>query len=311
MQIEFLEEKVIVINDDETILHASLAAGIPHFHLCGGNAKCSTCRILVVEGAESLTSPNENEKTLKSRMNLPLNVRLACQTKVTKDNVRVRRIIQDETDISLYVGGDRSGRQDLGEEMELALFFLDIRNFTRVVELHPAFDVVHIIQKLFSVFQKIIEEYSGRILETAGDGFYAVFGYDLRDENEIAQRAVDAAMKALSNLKELNQKYFVAHFDENVEVGIGIHVGKVVSGTIKIANEGRQIVMGYPVNIASRLQDATKELNNNLIVSSDVYQRLANPPVVESRIILAKGISLPIAVYPLGVPYFYVQNKDV
>jgi adenylate cyclase len=153
MQIEFIEEKTIQIREDETILAASLNANIPHFHACGGNAQCSTCRVLVIEGAEFLTPVNEKEKILRTQMHFPPNVRLACQTFVTGDAVKLRRIIQDETDIDLYIGKEAEMcTQKLGEELELALLFLDIRNFTPFVETHLAFDVIHIIRKLFSVF---------------------------------------------------------------------------------------------------------------------------------------------------------------
>src|SRR4030095_4386452 len=127
-------------------------------------AKCSTCRVLVIDGDDRLSVPNQKEKFLKNQMHFPQNVRLACQTHVTGDLVKVRRIIQDETDIGLYVGsaaGDST--QQLGEEKELALMFLDIRNFTHIVESHPAFDVIHIIRKLFSSFQSRIENNNGKI----------------------------------------------------------------------------------------------------------------------------------------------------
>ena len=106
MKLEFLSEKMISIEENETILQASLKFGIPHFHICGGNAKCSTCRVLVVEGAELLTEPNEKEKLLKKQIGFPPNVRLACQTNVTSEGVKVKRIIHDETDIGLYINNN-------------------------------------------------------------------------------------------------------------------------------------------------------------------------------------------------------------
>src|SRR5436190_7808122 len=129
--VEFVGDKEVFIAENQSILNASLSAGIPHFHVCGGNAKCSTCRVLVIEGDEWITPPNQKEKLLRAQMHFPPNVRLACQACVAGGPVKLRRIIQDETDIGLYVGsaaGDST--QQLGEEKELALMFLDIRNFT-------------------------------------------------------------------------------------------------------------------------------------------------------------------------------------
>ena len=301
--IEFIGERVIAITKEQSILDASLLAGIPHYHACGGNAKCSTCRVLVVEGIDRLTPANQKESFLKSLMHFPPNVRLACQTRVTAGPVKLRRIIQDETDIGLYVGsaaGDST--QQLGEERDLALMFLDIRNFTHIVENHPAFDVIHIIRKLFSSFQARIESSKGKIVETTGDGVYAVFGYETGKE-ESAQAAVQTAYSMLEDLQILNETYFIPHFEERIKAGIGIHTGKVVSGTVRVGTENHSVVMGFPVNIASRLQNATKELNNEFIVSSDIFNLLIDPPALKSQSIFVKGISDPLTVYLMGNPY--------
>src|SRR3954462_3552206 len=94
--VEFAEDGVIEITKNQSILDASLLAGIPHFHVCGGKAKCSTCRVLVIDGEESLSPPTQKESFLKNQMHFPPNVRLACQTHVTGIPVKLRRIIQDE-----------------------------------------------------------------------------------------------------------------------------------------------------------------------------------------------------------------------
>ena len=301
--VEFAEEKVVEIRKDQSILDASLSAGIPHFHACGGNAKCSTCRVLVIDGEKWLSTPTQKESFLKNQMHFPPNVRLACQTRVTAGPVKLRRIIQDETDIGLYVGsaaGDST--QQLGEEKELALMFLDIRNFTHIVENHPAFDVIHIIRKLFSSFQSRIENNKGKIVETTGDGLYAVFGYETKKERS-AQLAVEASYSMLEDLETLNETYFIPHFEERINAGIGIHIGKVVSGTVRLGTQDHSVVMGYAVNIASRLQNATKELNNDFIVSSGIYNLLINSSTVEPKAIFVKGVSSPLTVYLMGKPY--------
>jgi adenylate cyclase len=302
-QVEFVGEEVIEISKRQSILEASLAAGIPHCHVCGGNARCSTCRVLVLDGVDHLTPPNLKESFLKNQMHFPPNVRLACQTRVIGGNVKLRRIIQDETDIGLYVGsaaGDST--QQLGEEKVMALLFFDIRNFTHIVENHPAFDVIHIIRKLFSSFQSSIEYNKGNIVETTGDGLYAVFNYE-KGKDRNAQSAVRAAHSMLGDLETLNDTYFIPHFEERIEAGIGVHIGKVVSGTVRVGSENHWVVMGYAVNIASRLQTATKELNNDLIVSSEIYDLLNDSPVLQPKSIVLKGVTNPLEVYSIGKPY--------
>jgi adenylate cyclase len=216
----------------------------------------------------------------------------------------LRRIIQDETDIGLYVGSAAgASTQQMGEEKELVLFFLDIRDFTPFVETHLAFDVIHIIRKLFAVLQDIIEGNGGKIIETAGDGLYAAFGYNA-DKGKSGLSAVQSAFSIIDSLESLNETYFQPHFDFNLAVGIGIHVVKVINGSVRIGSDDHMVVIGFPVNVAARLQNATKELNNNLLVSKEVYELLSNTSIASTpSSVFVKGISEPLTVYPLGKPY--------
>jgi len=161
-KIEFINEKIIEIKEEQTILLASLEAAIPHYHVCGGKARCSTCRVVVQEGGEHLSHPNKAEQNLRMKKKFPENVRLACQTKVISDGVKIQRIIRDETDLDLYVYGNHcENLQTVGDEKPMALFFLDIRNFTPFIEQHLPFDVIHIIRRLNIMFNDIIVEHKG------------------------------------------------------------------------------------------------------------------------------------------------------
>jgi adenylate cyclase len=304
-QVEFTGEGFVPVRQGETLLEAALNAHIPMFHECGGHGRCSTCRVLVVEGHHSLSPINEKEKMLQSQMRFPPNIRLACQTTVVGKHVKMSRIIRDESDIDLYVGADAGeSTQQLGEEKELAMFFLDIRNFTAFVETQLPFDIIHIVRKLFTTFQESIEQNQGKIIETAGDGLYAVFGLESGVKKAV-DRAVKAGFSILASLKELNDSYFSKYFNQKIEIGIGVHAGVAVGGNIRLGRENHMVVMGHAVNIASRLQNATKELNNNFIISADVFNLLSAPPAVyKTASLVLKGISKPLQVYLVGEQYF-------
>lgn len=301
--IEFIGDRSVKIEEDQTILVASLAAGIPHYHACGGNAKCSTCRILVQMGQEFLTPCNEKEMLLRTTMHLPSNVRLACQTYVKGSPVHVHRIIRDETDIHLYIDEDtQADVQNIGEEKELALFFLDIRDFTPFMENNLAFDVIHVMRRLFGLFRKCIELYSGKIIETVGDGLYAVFGFS--DDIKLAtNNACKAGMAILSELIVFNEQYLEKHFNHCFQVGIGLHTGTVILGNIGIGVNNNLTVMGLPVNIASRLQGATKQENNSFIVSDKAFQMLDDPPASVQKQIELKGLKEDFKVHLIGNKY--------
>jgi adenylate cyclase len=308
--VEFVQERQVQVSEGESLLEASLAAGIPHYHACGGNARCSTCHVLITEGADRLTPPNQREKALGEKMKFPPNVRLACQTYMTGGPVRVHRIIRDQTDIDLYVGAVAGeATQALGEERDLALFFLDIRNFTPFIESHLPFDVIHIVRRLFAIFRGAIEANYGRVIETAGDGLYAVFGLEV-SITEAAQYVVQAGFSILDHVVTFNETYLQTHFIHRLEVGMGLHIGKVICGNIGLDVNDGLTVMGYPVNVAARLQAATKELNNSFVVSEDIFRLLTEPPLgVPRTTVNLRGIEGPVHVYLMGKPYQNVPGR--
>ena len=193
--------------------------------------------------------------------------------------------------------------QETEAEKEMALFFLDIRNFTPLIEKHQASDVIHIVKKLFSTFQNIIRIHHGRIIETSGDGFYAAFGFDC-DVKEAVNAAVQAGMAILKTLENLNTRSFEKTLRQRIDVGIGVHVGKVATGNLQLGSKDHFVVMGYPVNVASRLQAATKELNNNFIISSAVF-KILNHPLLNNVPVKAnlRGVKGPCELHLIGKSY--------
>jgi adenylate cyclase len=298
--VEFIGDRSIKVEEGQTILSASLAAGIPHYHACGGNAKCSTCRILVIKGIEHITPQTEAEKALQKILFFPPNVRLACQSYVEGSPIHMHRIIRDETDIHLYIDEDtQSDLQNIGEEKELALLFLDIKNFTPFIENYLAFDVIHVMRRLFGLFRKCIELNAGQIIETAGDGLYAVFGFK-EDVTTAVNNAYKAGHSILEELDKFNEQYLEKYFNHFFQVGIGLHAGNVIVGNVGIGVNNNLTVMGLPVNVASRLQAATRELNNSFVVSKDVYDLLEDPPASDAINLDLKGIKYHLSVYLVG-----------
>ena len=305
-KIEMINEKIFEIAKNQTILQASLEANIPHYHACGGNAKCSTCRVIVHEGEENLSPQNEAELALRNKKQFADNVRLACQTKVVNGIVKLQRIIKDEADLDLYVYGDSvDATQSIGSEQELALFFLDIRNFTPFIEEHLPFDVIHIIRRLMKLFSDIINLHDGRVVEYEGDGLYAIFGLEDKITTAITN-AEKAGQTIIKQVKKLNVDYIEEFFDSKIEIGIGLHAGKVIVGVKGVDDKTSLTAMGFPVNVASRLETATKELNNNFIISDYAYNYLKwdDQDAVKKQILL-KGVREPFNVRLIGQPFEY------
>lgn len=296
-----------LISSDDSILKAGLKKGVPFCCECGGRARCSTCRILVVDGEENLSEVNTAEKNVQKYFELPKNVRLACQTYVKSGSVKIKRIMNDESDYPLYLRNKIIKDENVGKEIRLCLLFLDIRNFTPFVEHNLAFDVIHVVRKLFYHFEEIIKEHGGKIVETAGDGLYAAFGFDDTTRTS-ANNTVSCVKEIFRELKRLNNQYFKKYFKQEIEIGAGAHLGKVAAGDLLLQGNPHQLIMGYPVNVAARIQELTKKFNNNFIVSSDVYELLETKQEAAHSLQYLKGAETPFLLYLLGEPFLY-QNE--
>lgn len=131
------DNKKIPASPDNTILEATLNAEINHMHVCGGNARCSTCRVYVLEGLNNCLPRNEKEKKLAEKVGFPENIRLACQTKIRGD-FTIKPPVVDELNIEISARQfeDVSGTK-LGKEKDLAMLFTDIENYTPFAEAFP------------------------------------------------------------------------------------------------------------------------------------------------------------------------------
>ena len=172
------------------------------------------------------------------------------------------------------------------------------------MEENLSFDVIHIISRLFKIFKNAIELYNGKIIETAGDGLYAVFGFEVT-LNEAIHSAVESGIQILNDVNTFNKTYAESYFNHFFQVGIGVHAGTVVAGNIGLGISNNLTVMGLPVNVAARIQDSTKNLNNSFLISEYAYSfvtnQMKNLPSVNIKL---KGLSGTVKVFLAGNPYY-------
>jgi ferredoxin len=153
----------------ETLLEAALRAELPLTHACGGRAKCSTCRVWVLSGLDRCPSRTDAEWTLAERLGLDDEVRLACQLRPGGD-LRVRRLVIDETDLMMASQLDRSTATRVGEVREVTVFFSDIVGFTTMAEALSPYDVMYLLNRYFVQAGELIERNGGYIDKFVGDG---------------------------------------------------------------------------------------------------------------------------------------------
>lgn len=271
-----IDGRTAPIAADETILHASLRAGVPHAHACGGNARCSTCRVQIVDGLDRCTPRTDREQHLAYRLRFCPEVRLACQTMVSGD-VRIRRLVLDQTDIELV---DQSLTPDavapIGEERRVSIMFADIRGFTPFAEPLLPYDVVHALNRYYDEMGRVIAEHGGRIDNYMGDGLLAVF--DLDTPSECVRSALAAARGMVAAVERL-KPYFDAVYGRSFDIGIGIHFGEVIVGAVGARGHRRVTVIGDAVNLAARIESTTKTLGARVLVSAATMSELGDAAV--------------------------------
>ena len=284
-RINYLNEKTVETDPAITILQTSLQNGILHTHVCGGNARCSTCRVLVLECLQYCCPRNDKEQKMAARRNFSPRVRLACQTTLNGD-VTVRRLVIDEEDKDL-VTQEMMGLspRSVGEERHIAILFSDVRNFTAFSEKHLPYDIIHVLNRYFNRVGAVILQHGGQIDNFIGDGMMALFG--MNGEADAALNAVRAGRAMLAEV-EMMQTYFLTQFQTNFRVGIGIHYGEAVLGVLGVGERRRLTAIGDAVNFASRIESANKEAGTELLISEAVFQQ------IKGRVRLGQHIDLPI-----------------
>ncbi len=255
----------------ETILEASLATGIKHAHACGGHAFCSTCRVFIEQGKENLNPRNEAEQKLADRLNLPDEVRLACQTTPTRGAVTARRLVLDSVDENMILEHGKSKEaRSLGVQKSASVLFVDIADYTAFTEQTPAYDVVHVLNRYFYIAGNIIKKYNGRIIDYYGDGFLAVFGLD--DNPNHAGDLIKAGFALQDAIVEFDRDIH-SLVDRDFKIRLGAHTGSIIWGTIGIEGMEKEAAIGDTVNFASRIEQANKGLNTKFLISEALYKK--------------------------------------
>jgi adenylate cyclase len=173
----------------------------------------------------------------------------------------------------------REGTSLAGEEVEVTVMFVDVRDFTGFAERAPAPEVVATINRLFERAVPLVHEHKGHVDKFVGDGLLAVFGAP-RKQPDHADLALAAAMAIDDAVRE--------GLGGEIEVGIGLNSGVVVAGNVGGAGRFEFSVIGDAVNVAARVEAATRTTGDTILVSEQTKALLRSPP----RLVERPGIAL-------------------
>jgi adenylate cyclase len=250
-----------------SVLEASRLTGIPHASVCGGRGRCSTCRIRISHGISPLPPPSASEQRVLQRVGAPPNVRLACQLRPT-GNISVTPLLPASAQPR---DGYAQPSYLAGQERIIAVLFADLRTFTGIAEQKLPYDLVFLLNSYFESVGDAIVSAGGIIDKFIGDGVMALFGVDSGPE-EGCRQALTAAKIMVANVNTLSRT-LAEELAEPLKIGIGIHCGPAVVGRMGYGSTVHLTAIGDTVNVASRLQDLTKEYSCQLIISEQVAEQ--------------------------------------
>ena len=183
-----------------------------------------------------------------------------------------------------------------GEEKSITLFFADVRHFTHITQHMPPHEVIELVNECMTKIAYVIDNHHGVIDKYIGDGVMVLFGAPIAREDSALQ-AIQSALECRAKLDEWNKERKALQ-KMSVEIGIGIHTGKVILGNMGAESRLNYTAIGSNVNLASRLCSAAK--GREILISAETAQEahVAEQFVIESRGKMElKGFDEPKQVY--------------
>ena len=296
--------QVIAAHAGSTILEAVRDAGIGHASVCGGRARCTTCRVRIAQGLDALEPAASLEADALRRVNAAPNVRLACQVRPAAD-VWITPLVPAGADA--VVARRPGGVQ--GSERQVVAMFVDLRGSTQLGETRLPYDVVFILNQFFAEMSEALHATGGHYAQFTGDGLLALYGLEA-DIGPACRGALAGAAEMHRRMGLLNTR--LAHeLAAPLRIGIGIHAGVAIVGSMGPPSAPIVSAIGDTVNSAARLESLTKQYGCTMIVSIDTLRYAGiSPPDVGVLRVEVRGKAEQLEVLPIEDPAALLLSAD-
>jgi adenylate cyclase len=200
-----------------------------------------------------------------------------------------------------------------GELRTATILFTDIRDFTAMSSGKPPAEVLLWLNQYLTAMDEVIREHGGFLNKFIGDGLMIIFGLPLshgvRDD---AIRAMRASLAMLDRVLVLNRQNIANPGALHLRIGIGIHTGTLVAGSIGAATRQEYSVIGETVNLASRLEGLNKQFKTEIIVSQATYDLVGKDFTGFQSLGKAKiaGFEDPVPVFTILRPETLQESKE-
>ena len=191
----------------------------------------------------------------------------------------------------------RAGPEIASRRNFVCIMFMDIRNFTPLVERKSPTEIVAFQNVVFAEAVEVVNRNHGIINQFLGDGFMATFGAPIAGERDCAN-AVAAARELVAGIRRLGEEGRIPQ----IAIGIGLHAGEAVSGNIGSALRKQYSITGNVVILAARIEQLNKDFGSQILASAEVLAAAGTDPAVASPLgpVKVKGREQPIELFRLA-----------
>ena len=258
-----------------SVLEASRSFHLPHAAMCGGRARCSTCRVRVTAGEEFCPPAANDEQGTLERIGAPPDVRLACQLRPQGD-ISVVPLVRTARPIYRATAPQRS------REREVVVLFCDFRNRADLSTDHLPQDLLYVLTLYVEGVGNAIRASGGTLSYVEFDSICALFGHE--GDANAAQGALRAAGAIEGVIADLNNRLGRQH-DNRVKIAVSIHAGHAAIGEIGSSEPPMLMAIGEAIDVANDLRKAAAERDKAFAISEKVYAEagLARSPRTRSR----------------------------
>jgi class 3 adenylate cyclase len=155
-------------------------------------------------------------------------------------------------------------------EKNVLILFADIRGFTTLAETLLPYDIIHLLNRYFHMMNEVVMRHGGKINNYMGDGFMAIF--DIKKDEKDLLCGIRAGLEMLDAVNNHLRPYTQKFFRNDFKIGIGLHYGSVIVGTIGSGDNKRRTVIGNAVNFASHIESSNKLLGTEFLISENIYK---------------------------------------
>jgi adenylate cyclase len=260
-----------------SVLEASRSFHLPHASMCGGRARCSTCRVRVTAGEEICPSAQADERATLDRIGAPDHVRLACQLRPQGD-ISVVPLVRTERPIYRQIVPQRS------HEREVVVLFCDFLNRGELASDHLPQDLLYVLTLYIEALSNSIRAAHGTLSYIELDSLCALFGLE-RAPAQAARQALQAAGTIEKVIAELNER-LGRQWDCKVKIAVSIHAGRAVVGEIGSSDPPAMMAVGEAMDEANQLRKTAAAQGAPFAVSQPVYTAAGVSPPSADQITL-------------------------